>query len=94
MTANGFSADTSFSLSSDGKYLAYGAKEALYITRISDGKTSKILDAPDHDYFSLSNINWSNSGHTLAYNRKVDQSGQAFFQIFILNLSAFLKYNL
>ncbi|WP_057935684.1 DUF3748 domain-containing protein [Algoriphagus resistens] len=94
VTANGFSSDTSFSLSSDGKYLAYGAKEALYITRVSDGKTSKILDAPDTAYSSLSNINWSNSGHTLAYNRKVDQDGQAFFQIFILNLTAFLNHNL
>ncbi|WP_439488493.1 DUF3748 domain-containing protein [Algoriphagus sp.] len=94
VTNNDFSADTSFSLSSDGKYLAYGAKEALYITRISNGKTLKVLDATDPAYSSLSNINWSNSGHTLAYNRKVNQDGQAFFQIFTLNLSTFLTHTL
>ncbi len=94
ITSNSFSADTSFGLSADGKYLAYGADEALYLTRTSDGKTWQLLDAPDINYSNLSNINWSNSGHMLAYNRKVDQGGQAFFQIFILNLSTFLTHTL
>lgn len=91
VTTNDFSADTSFGMSSDGKYLAYGAEEVLYITRISDGRTLKVLDAKDKTSTNLSNINWSNSGHTLAYNRKVGQDGQAFFQLFILDLSTLLN---
>ncbi|WP_339708137.1 DUF3748 domain-containing protein [Algoriphagus aquimarinus] len=88
ITKNTFSPDTSFSLSSDGKYLAYGAKEAIYITGVSDGITQQVLAAPDNSSTNLSNINWSNTGHILAYNRKVDLAGQAFFQIFTINLSS------
>ncbi|WP_191322040.1 DUF3748 domain-containing protein [Algoriphagus aquimarinus] len=87
ITKNTFSPDTSFSLSSDGKYLAYGAKEAIYITGVSDGITQQVLAAPDNSNTNLSNINWSNTGHILAYNRKVDLAGKSFFQIFTINLS-------
>jgi len=87
ITKNTFSPDTSFSLSSDGKYLAYGAKEAIYITGVSDGITQQVLAAPDNSNTNLSNINWSNTGHILAYNRKVDLAGRSFFQIFTINLS-------
>tara|TARA_R110002072_G_scaffold264748_1_gene423588 strand:+ start:67136 stop:68602 length:1467 start_codon:yes stop_codon:yes gene_type:complete len=88
ITKNTFSPDTSFSLSSDGKYLAYGAKEAIYITGISDGITQQVLASPDNSSTNLSNINWSNTGHTLAYNRKVDLAGKSYFQIFTINLSS------
>ncbi|MDR7130901.1 WD40 repeat protein [Algoriphagus sp. 4150] len=94
ITTNDFSADTSFSLSSDGKYLAYGAAEAMYVTRVADGMTMQVLAAPTGQTTSLSNINWSNSGYRLAYNRKVGQGDQAFFQIFTLNLSTLVDHYL
>lgn len=94
ITNNGFSPDTAFGLSSDGKFLAYGAGESLFISRVSDGATVRVLEAKGSDYSDLSNINWSNSGYTLAYNRKVNHGGQAFFQVFILNLLTLLNQTL
>jgi len=91
VTKNDFSADTSFSLSPDGKYLAYGAGEAIYLTRISDGTTLQVLPAPTGLAKGLTNINWSNAGYTLAYNRKVDHGDQAFYQVFKLDLSTLIN---
>lgn len=88
ITNNEFSPDTSFALSADGKYLAYGSKEAIYVTSVHDGKTKLLLAAPENTSNQLSNINWSNSSYTLAYNRNVKLGEEAFFQIFILDLSS------
>lgn len=90
ITSNEFSAETTFGISSDGKYLAYGAKEAIYVTSVADRKTELVLPAPTYPSNSLSNVNWSNNGYTLAYNRKVSQNGEAFFQIYTLDLSTIL----
>ncbi|PZX53071.1 WD40 repeat protein [Algoriphagus ratkowskyi] len=87
VTSNDFSADTAFGLSADGKYLAYGAEEAIYVTAVIDGKRTLVLPAPAYSSTSLSNINWSNTGLTIAYNRKLNQDGEAFYQIFTLDLS-------
>jgi len=92
VTTNDFSADTTFGLSSDGKYLAYGAKEKLYITAVADGKTTLVLPAPSTSTSQLSNINWSNSGHTIAYNRMVALNGEAFYQLFTLEFSTLLTH--
>ena len=90
ITANDFSPDTSFALSADGKYLAYGANEAIYVTTVETGDTVLALPAPEKTFTHLSNINWSNKGHTIAYNRKVTLNGESFYQIFILDLNTFL----
>lgn len=87
ITDNEFSADTSFDLSFDGKYLAYGAKESIYITRVEDGKTIQVLGAPGERIFGLCNINWANTSHQLAYNRKVQSPEGAFFQLFTLSFT-------
>tara|TARA_R110002012_G_scaffold228194_2_gene400422 strand:+ start:18721 stop:20193 length:1473 start_codon:yes stop_codon:yes gene_type:complete len=91
ITKNTFSPDTNFSLSSDGKYLAFGAKEGVYITGVNDGITQEVLAAPENSSTNLSNINWSNTGHILAYNRKVDLAGLFCFQIFTINLSSIVN---
>ncbi|REG88716.1 DUF3748 domain-containing protein [Algoriphagus antarcticus] len=91
ITSNDFSADTTLGLSADGKYLAYGAKEAIYVTAVADGKTTLVLPEPTNTSTQLSNINWSNSGQTIAYNRQVALNGEAFYQIFVLDLTTFLK---
>ncbi|MFC5624012.1 DUF3748 domain-containing protein [Algoriphagus winogradskyi] len=93
ITANDFSPDTSFALSADGKYLAYGANEAIYVTSVETGKTILVLPAPEKPFTHLSNINWSNKGHTIAYNRKGTLNGEGFYQIFVLDLNTFLYNN-
>ena len=90
VTSNDFSADTDFSLSSDGNYLAYGSKDKLYITKVDDGSTRLTASSLENS-LSLSNINWSNQGHKIAYNRKVGMNGEAFYQIFTLDLSNLLN---
>lgn len=84
ITNNDFSADTSFDVSFDGKYLAYGAKEAIYVTQVKDGETRKIVDTPGGISHGLGNINWANTSYKLAYNRKVKSKEGTFFQIFTL----------
>lgn len=91
ITQNSFSADITFDLSADGKYLVYGSKEAIYVTSVLDGETRLVLPAPSNSSTSLSNINWSNSGYTIAYNRKVSLDGEAFYQIFVLTLNNLLN---
>jgi hypothetical protein len=90
ITKNNFSPDTSFGLSHDGKYLAYGFNEAIYVTSVLDGETKLVLPAPNSSN-GLSNINWSNNGYAIAYNRKVKLNEESFFQLFILDLSDLLS---
>ncbi len=92
VTNNSFSLDTSFSLSSDGNYLAYGYEEGIFITDVSNGKTHRVLsDSEDSSNIGLSNINWSNNGYQIVYNRKVLNEAGRFYQIFLLDLSKLIK---
>ncbi|MEQ9374237.1 MAG: DUF3748 domain-containing protein [Imperialibacter sp.] len=84
ITHNGFSLDTSFSISADGKYLAYGYNQDVYLTNIQTDETSKVSPERNYESTDLNNINWSNEGHVLAYNRKVITPEGAFYQVFIL----------
>ncbi|WP_175455260.1 DUF3748 domain-containing protein [Pricia antarctica] len=86
MTENDFSLETSFSIDPKGNYLAYGYHQDVYLTAIKTGNTKKI--SPERDYKSgeLSNINWSNDGKILAYNRKVTATKESYYQIFLINL--------
>tara|TARA_R110000737_G_scaffold347363_1_gene378754 strand:+ start:997 stop:2394 length:1398 start_codon:yes stop_codon:yes gene_type:complete len=84
ITHNGFSLDTSFSISADGKYLAYGYSQDVYLTNIQTGETSKVSLVRSYDSTDLENINWSNEGYVLAYNRKVVTADGAWYQVFIL----------
>lgn len=84
ITHNGFSLDTSFSISADGKYLAYGYNQDIYLTNIQTGETSEVSPDRSYDSTDLENINWSNEGHVLAYNRKVVTPEVAWYQVFIL----------
>jgi hypothetical protein len=84
ITRNAFSLDTSFSASADGLYLAWGYQQDVYLTNSQTGETTKVSPERDYESTDLSNINWSNKGHTLAYNRKVVTPEGAFYQVFIL----------
>ncbi len=86
MTENDFSLETSFSIDPKGNYLAYGYHQNVYLTAIKTGNTKKI--SPEREYKSseLSNINWSNDGKMLAYNRKVTATTESYYQIFLIKL--------
>lgn len=84
ITNNSFSLETAFSVSADGKYLAYGYQEDVYVTDVANGETSNVSPSRSYESAELGNINWSNHGHMLAYNRKVRSGNNSYFQIFIL----------
>ena len=75
---------TMASISADGKYLAYGYSQDVYLTNIQTGETSKVSLVRSYDSTDLENINWSNEGYVLAYNRKVVTADGAWYQVFIL----------
>lgn len=90
ITKNNFSPDTAFGLSADGKYIAFGSNDAIYVVTVKDGETQLVLPNPTDSSSQLCNINWANSKYTLTYNRKIDFNGEAYFQIFKLDLSTIL----
>lgn len=85
ITRNDFSPDTSFSLSPDDRWIAFGYQNQLYLTDLETGVTSKTGAAPLTHQSDLCNINWSYSGKTLVYNKKVTTESGGFFQVFALN---------
>lgn len=86
ITHNSFSVSTTFNVSPDGKFLAYGSGNNIYVTEITTGITKEITnDAPDK-YSRVSNVNWSNNGTMIAFNRKVPSGNNAYYQIFLLQL--------
>lgn len=84
ITRNDFSPETGFSLSPDDKWIAFGHQNQVYLIATASGKTEKAGPFPEPDQSDLSNINWSYSGKTLAYNKRVTTDSGSYFQIFIL----------
>lgn len=81
ITSNKFSPETMFSLSPDGKWLAYGYQQRIYLTHIETAETF-YLKSSEVSAHSLSNINWSHKGDLLVYNRKVSSIDGDYYQIF------------
>ncbi|MEM9389086.1 MAG: DUF3748 domain-containing protein [Bacteroidota bacterium] len=84
ITHNDFSIETAFTIAPDGKYVAYGVGEEIYVTALSRGQTRRISPKTDGSHSGLQSIEWSNDGKMLAYNRKVKSGGKSYFQIFLL----------
>lgn len=85
VTHNGFSPDTAFSLSPDDQWIAFGYQNRVYLTEVASGKTFPVGGEPQSHHSEICNFNWSYSGQTLVYNRKVSEGGRAFFQVFTMN---------
>lgn len=84
VTTNEDSIETSFDLSPDGNYLAYGIDQQIHITEVTSGRTRKFPIKKDSKVTGLRSINWSNRGDMIAYNRMVSVGGESYFQIFVL----------
>ncbi|MDI1322052.1 MAG: DUF3748 domain-containing protein [Algoriphagus sp.] len=88
ITRNDFSPDTGFSLSPDDKWIAFGHQNQVFLTDTESGNSYQVGSAsqPDQpDQPDLCNINWSYSGKTLAYNKRVTTDSGSYFQVFILD---------
>ena len=84
ITSNPFSVETTFSVSPNGRFLAYGSGQLIYLTDTASGKTKCISQPAPQEMSELKSICWSNSGEMLACNRKVAIRDSSFFQIFLL----------
>jgi len=83
-TSNNFSVETTFNVSPDGQFLAYGSNQTVYVTHIETGQTKQVSPTPDNSMNHLKSIHWSKDGKMLAYNRKVAQEDSSYFQVFLL----------
>lgn len=84
ITSNDFSVETTFNVSPDGQFLAYGSQQNVYVTYIESGKTKMISSPPGEGRNELRAIHWSNDGKMLAFNRKVAVGDTSYYQIFLL----------
>lgn len=84
ITNNDFPAETTFNVSPDGQFIAYGSYQRVYVTHIKSGATKQISPVPGEGMTGLRSITWSNDGNMLAYNRKVAIGDTNYFQIFLL----------
>lgn len=84
ITFNDFSVETTFSISPDGEFVAYGSNQNVYVTKINSGETKMVSPELEEELSGLQSVYWSNNGKMLAYNRKVRAGDSSFYQIFIL----------
>lgn len=84
ITMNEFPVETTFSVSPDGNFLAYGFDQQVYLTEVSSSKTKVLTPKPAKEVKGLKSISWSNDGRMLAYNRTVTHTDSSYIQIFLL----------
>ncbi|MBN7812440.1 DUF3748 domain-containing protein [Algoriphagus sp. H41] len=85
ITHNDFSPETGFSLSPDERWVVFGYQNRVYITDLETGESFRVGPEPKANESQMWNFNWSYSGNTLVYNKRVEEDGASFFQIFTMN---------
>jgi hypothetical protein len=86
VTRNGFPVETAFSVCPDGRFLAYGYDEGIFVTHIQTGETRQISSGGGEGISGPESINWSKDGKMIACNRKVSAADTSYYQIFLLKL--------
>lgn len=80
-----FDIQSGFNFSPDGKQLAYVARNSVYITDVTSGKSVQLTESSPEESRPVGCVNWSADGKTLAYNRYVKKDGN-YLQIFLLKI--------
>lgn len=84
-TKNNFSIETCLTVHPSGRYIAYGNNQDVYLTDLETQLTKRLTDTQGRtDIDALCSINWSNDGKKLAFNRRIRQGENAYYQICIL----------
>jgi len=86
ITNNEFDIQSGVNISPDGKYLAYVAKNAIFITHIETAETRQLTQSVADATKPASAVMWSPDGKKLVYNRYTENSKGNFLQIFSLDL--------
>jgi len=84
LTFHQFDIQTGFNFSPDGKYLAYGAYNAVFISEVANGEPYKLTASSSNEEAPLNAVNWSPDGKILAYNRYIKNNGENYLQVFVL----------
>jgi hypothetical protein len=84
LTSNEFPVETTFSVSPDGQFVAYGFDERVYVTELNSGRTKAVSPKPAQGKSALKSICWSTDGTMLAYNRTVADADSSYVQVFLL----------
>ncbi len=84
VTANAFSVETSFSVSPDGQFLAYGSGGRVFVTHIASGETRPVSPPLGEGQEALQAVNWSSNGKMIAYNKKVTVGDTSYYHVFLL----------
>ena len=82
MTFHSFDVTSGANFSPDGKYIAYAANQAVFLTEIETNKSFQISNKATFKNDFIGNINWSKNGDFLIYNKPVYIANQSFLQIF------------
>ncbi|MFT3748184.1 MAG: DUF3748 domain-containing protein [Agriterribacter sp.] len=80
---NEFSVDGPINVSPDDKYIAYIADNSVFITDIKKHESFR-LNASDKNAAPSGAAIWSNDGKMLAFNRKVKNGAESYYQVFVL----------
>ena len=84
LTRNKWPVRTAFNWSPDGRRIAYGMDNSIFITDLKDGSTVRVTEkSSDEDCPCPYSVCWSNDGKMVACNRNVEGRPQ----IFVLKLN-------
>ncbi len=84
ITDNDFPVETTFNVSPDGQFIAFGSGNDVYLTRIESGETRQVGPEPGQEMSDLKSVHWSNDGKMLACNRMIAAGDSSYYQVFLL----------
>lgn len=86
LTSCQFNIQSGLNFSPDGKYIAYVAQNAIYLTECATGKCLKLTDSLADVEKPIGSVNWSPDGQQLAYNRYVKNEDGNHLQVFLMEI--------
>lgn len=81
---NAFPVQGPINISPDNKYVSYIADHSVFITGIQTHESERLTPADTSKSAPFGAAIWSNDGKTLAFNRRIEEEGKSYIQIFLL----------
>jgi hypothetical protein len=84
LTRQPFPIQTTFNFSPDGRWLAYGADNSVFVTDLTTGDFKRLTPRSSDEEQPHNGIVWSNKGDMIAYNRYMTTGKGKYLQLFLL----------
>lgn len=81
---NDFSVQGPINISPDNKFVSYIADNSVFITDIQSHKSERLTSRDTAKTAPFGAAIWSNDGKAIAFNRRIEQEGKTYIQIFLL----------